>query len=113
MIAILVVTISLTVTNKSPGAELTVGVRAPMHVRDLNGTPGCKFTARNTLQEAFSCPKVTEYRPVEHEITVIGPDGAVCRLGITNRENGWDTRISGPCEMTQLGQSSLTITPRS
>ena len=102
---------ALTVINKTPGAELEIAVRNPMHVHDLN-TGGCKFTARSTTQEVVSCPKVRTFQPGEHEIEITGPNGALCRFGFKDLETGWDTRISGPCQIELLGKSTVTVTQR-
>ena len=102
---------ALTVINKSPRAELVIAVHNPMHVRDLN-TGGCKFTARSTTQEVVSCPKVRTFQPGEHEIEITGPNGALCRFGFKDLETGWDTHISGPCQIALLGKSTLTVTQR-
>lgn len=102
---------ALTVINKTAGAELEIAVRNPMHVRDLN-IGGCKFTARSTTQEVVSCPKVRTFQPGEHEIEITGPNGALCRFGFKDLETGWDTRISGPCQIALVGKSMVTVTQR-
>lgn len=100
---------ALTVINRSPGAELVIAVHSPMHVRDLN-TGGCKFTARSTTQEVVSCPKVQTFQPGEHEIEISGPNGALCRFAFKYLDTGWDTRISGPCQIALSGKSTVTVT---
>jgi hypothetical protein len=100
---------AITLTNKTPGAELEIIVRNPMRVHDANAG-GCKFTVKTTTYEIVTCPKIKTFQPAEHEIEIVGPNDAPCRLAFKDIENGWDARIYGPCRMTVTGRSSVTVT---
>jgi hypothetical protein len=102
---------SLTVTNRMPGSELVISVRQPLHAQDVSRAPGCAFTMRSAAQEVIACPKVLEYKPGERTIAILKPDGARCTVSFVNRPTGWETHISGSCEMRVSGESTLMIMP--
>jgi hypothetical protein len=101
---------SLILRNKTPGSELVVVIRQPMHVRG-SIVPGCKFTVNDGSQAVVSCPKVATFQPGERSFEIEGSGGALCRFGFTDRPDEWDTNVSGSCRMEQTGASSVRITP--